>query len=851
MKNKVIPLLLVLVSMGIGIFFRFYPQWMPYFDILARQEINDAELSAVATAVNKKFSTLPVSVELKLINTAFKDRLKTHKGQIDAKAAGRASEFKAYYRDDSGDVYLNGIDSYYWYRLLNNLISKGHIGDRVDNGVQYDDLIGNPIDAATTKNIHLILGLVFYKTALFFDKGVHLPEVLFYIPIFLSCIIAFSSFWVAKKLGASDLGAFFSSVAINLSPFLMMRSVGEWFDTDIYNVLFPLLAFGAIVYCFQKKGMLVQALATCLSGLFLAFYASTWKGWWFVFDIMVVAFLFFILNQKTVLKEEGKDPSTIRGYLIIFGLFFVFTTFFVILLNGVSVWKDIILEPLRLSKVLKITQSAWPNVYLTVAELGSMAPFQVAQSLGGYFVFFGSMIGLVYVFLAEHGLRDDRYGFGLLCLVLWIVSTFYASVEALRFVLLLVVPVGLAFGIMVSKAYEIVEKVTRKYLNQGYGFATRVFTVCVFSSFLVCNTVELHNRLLATTPQMNKTWDKALTKINKETPKDAIVNSWWDFGHWFKAIAQRRVLFDGMTQNTPYAYWMASVLLSDNEKEAVGILRMINSSANKAADVLSLQDGLDASRAVEIVRNALSKDKPQALAYLKEVLSAQRAQELLAYLFPDKLPPVYFIVSYDMLAKIHTISYIGKWDFKNVDMWFKKKELTKLEFLKYVMAKYALTKEQAESKYLEILFLDDKEAKKWFSKPIGYFSELAQAKQDNKLLFFTNGLVVNLEDHHAHMLSPSPERRGVPSSLIYLEGGQLKEVEQKDSNLAYSALLVEKDKKYQSVLLDTALAKSLLVRLYYFSGDGLKYFKLFDKTQDKSGGYLYIFEVNFGAQDGI
>jgi dolichyl-diphosphooligosaccharide--protein glycosyltransferase len=845
MKNKIIPLVLILVSMAIGVFFRFYPQWMPYFDILARQEVYDAESSAVAGAVHKKFSSLPASIEFRLVNEAFKDRLKTHKGQIEARIAGRAADLKAYYRDENGHVYLNGIDSYYWYRLLNNLILKGHIGDRVVNGVEYDDLIGNPIDKATAKNIHLMLGLVFYKVASFFDKGIYLSEALFYIPIFLSCVIAFFSFLVAKKLGAGDLGAFFSSIAVNLSPFLMMRSVGEWFDTDIYNCLFPLLAFGAFLYCFSKKGLIRQVVATCLSGLFLSFYASTWKGWWFVFDIMIVAFLFFILNQSIVLKEEGKDPSSIKGYFISFGLFFAFTAFFVILLNGFGVWKDIILEPLRLSKVLTITPSAWPNVYLTVAELGPMAPFQVAQSLGGYFVFFGSMIGLVYIFLAEHGLRDDRYGFGLLCLVLWIVSTFYASLEALRFVLLLVVPVGLAFGITVSKTYEIIEKVTRKYLTHGYGFTVRVFTVCVFSSFLVCNTAELHNRLLATTPQMNKTWHNALTKINKETPKDAIVDSWWDFGHWFKAIAQKRVLFDGMTQNTPYAYWMANVLLADNEQEAVGILRMINSSANKAADALQLQDGFDASRAVEIVKTALGKDKAKSSAYLKEHLSAARAEELLAYLFPDKLPPVYFIVSYDMPIKINTISYIGRWDFKNVDLWFKKKGLTKIEFIKYAMAKYAFTKEEAESKYLEILFLDEKEAKKWFSSPVGYFSGLADAKRDNKLLFFDNGLVVNLDDRHAYVLSPSPATRGVPSSLIYLEGGQLKEITQKDSNLNYSALLIEKDKKYQSVLLDTVLAKSMLARLYYFGGEGLKHFKLFDKTKEKSGGYLYVFEVKW------
>jgi hypothetical protein len=459
------------------------------------------------------------------------------------------------------------------------------------------------------------------------------------------------------------------------------------------------------------------------------------------------------------------------------------------------------------------------------------------------------MIGLVYIFLAEKGLRDERYGFGFLCLVLWTICIFYAAVAAFRFVLLLVVPVGLAFGVTVSKLYELVQKTAQKYLDKRAAFFTRLALVGLLSLYLYFNIKDVHGELLSAVPQMNDKWYEVLTALNKETPKDAVIDSWWDFGHWFREVAGRRVIFDGMTQNTPAAYWMANVLLSDNEDEAVGILRMINTSDNKAADILEKEEGLDLSHAVVLIKEAAQRNKEEARKYLRAKLSLQKTEELLAYLFPQKLPSVYFIVSYDMPVKVNTISYIGRWDFKNVDLWFKKQSYSKPALIDYAMKTYGLTRGEAESKYLEMLYLDDNERKGWFSHALRYYSDIAAVKQDSKLLYCDNGLVVNLEDHHAFVASEIPERRGTPQSLIFMEDGRLKEVLQKDASLAYSALLIRRGEKYTSLLLDPVLAKSMLARLYYFDGAGLKYFKLFKKKEDENGNRIYVYRIEWPQEE--
>ena len=72
-------------------------------------------------------------------------------------------------------------------------------------------------------------------------------------------------------------------------------------------------------------------------------------------------------------------------------------------------------------------------------------------------------------------------------------------------------------------------------------------------------------------PLVRDKWYRTLHIIRDKTPAQTIVNSWWDFGDWFKVIGRRRVIFDGQSQHTPQAYWMAKAI------------RMIPSAKMKAA----------------------------------------------------------------------------------------------------------------------------------------------------------------------------------------------------------------------------------------------------------------------------
>jgi asparagine N-glycosylation enzyme membrane subunit Stt3 len=82
-------------------------------------------------------------------------------------------------------------------------------------------------------------------------------------------------------------------------------------------------------------------------------------------------------------------------------------------------------------------------------------------------------------------------------------------------------------------------------------------------------------------------------------------------------VAKRRVIFDGQTQHIPQAYWMAKVFLTDSEKKAIAILRMLDNGANQAFELINREIS-DPFQAVKLLEKALETDKKSAKELLRK-----------------------------------------------------------------------------------------------------------------------------------------------------------------------------------------------------------------------------------------
>ena len=169
---------------------------------------------------------------------------------------------------------------------------------------------------------------------------------------------------------------------------------------------------------------------------------------------------------------------------------------------------------------------------------------------------------------------------------------------------------------------------------------------------------------------MHDAWWDTLTHIRDTAPPEAIVNTWWDYGHWVKYVAERPVSNDGSSLLTHVPHWLGKALVVSSARASVGVLRMLNCGS----DATPLPEGRqgaygklrgtdhDPVTAYTIVADLVTLDKADAESYLAQrgFAAAERASILRStHCVP---PEAYLILSSGLLPKRRSWMSLGLWD---------------------------------------------------------------------------------------------------------------------------------------------------------------------------------------------
>lgn len=72
-------------------------------------------------------------------------------------------------------------------------------------------------------------------------------------------------------------------------------------------------------------------------------------------------------------------------------------------------------------------------------------------------------------------------------------------------------------------------------------------------------------------PITSPAWVQALNWINNNTPQDAVIFSWWDYGYWIQVVGNRTVIDENNTLNSTQIKQMAMIFLN-NESTSASII---------------------------------------------------------------------------------------------------------------------------------------------------------------------------------------------------------------------------------------------------------------------------------------
>jgi dolichyl-phosphooligosaccharide-protein glycotransferase len=772
-------------------------------------------------------------------------------------------------------------------------------------------LAGKPIKDGTDikiSNFHTHLQYYFYKIARLFNPNVDLMGVVFLTPLIIGTIAIIPAFFLTRKI-AGNIGGFFAGILIAIHPAFLTRTAAGFSDTDAYNVFFPLLIIWLFMEALDAKTTKNRIILTTLTGLNIGLFSYAWGGWFFILTYLVALigglFIYYIIkNINTIIKNPASimKNKKIKNLSIVSSIFAISTVIFISLISSPKKILSFVLGIIDFTQIKDVgTLKIWPNVYTTVAELNPASLGQVISqiSLGSKLWLFIAFIGLVlsltyikknnvkysyfiiasaiwYIFIItiqksfvnhlfyailisipiivwvlysffENQEMDIKYA---LILLIWFASTIYAGSKGVRFILLLVPAFSIACGIAVGKINNILSNWISKELNISKVITNLViiglfFALLLFPTNFVKAGLNVANNEI---PSMNDDWYNVLTKIRDESKPDAIINSWWDFGHWFAAIGERAVTLDGGRQNNPQAHWLGKLMLTWDETESVGILRYLDCGSNTGYDTLLPYLQNDSLTTINVVYDIIVKDKNQANDILKENgLNQEQATDVLQYTHCNP-PENYFITSEDMVGKSGVWAHFGAWDFNRAVMFnqvHNKNEIEGIEILKG----FDLNDSQAKKMYNEI---QNANADQWISPWPSYASGLSGCSKNNNIITCQSGIVFNLDTEEATIPSVSK----VPRAISFIDkDGNFKVKEYKENFITASngrplgASIIPVGNQYQSILMDYELTASMFTRLFYYGGYGLKHFNEFNNVRDVTGAKIITWKVDWEGNE--
>ena len=775
---------------------------------------------------------------------------------------GVSNQMKAYYEDGNGLPYFSEMDSYYNYRMTEDFLKNGHLGDTIVNGTAWDTHSYAPEGrSAEYPPLIVYLTAFAYKAVNVFTK-VPLTAVAFWMAAFIASLCVIPAYLFVRRI-TNDYGGIVAALLVGLAPFYFSHTFAGFFDTDMFNIIFPILVVWFFAESIHAKNLKNRTIFAVLSAVSMFLFSLAWEGWWYVFYLvigtvvvyLVVSRYLFSLKNKPLSEYPNKKEWFMDQHEILpLAVFVVLSSVLIILVWGWSGFVGTLTGSISVTQ-LQATVAAgtsYPNVYVSVSEMQVPTLSAVIAGIGGIAPFVFAMLGVFLLFwqlkpktekkekkprsskksskrkhksnrnrkakLKENENKENnnrikgpvtgedrkKYLFYGVLFSLWLIILAFALTKGERFGEPFSLPIALTAGIFVGFAVTYVKEHVD---NRGYRY---IITALVVIIAVYSPLISDYSTATSIVPGTDDSMVSSLAWINQNTPQNTVITSWWDFGHLFTAVADRPVTFDGGSQNTPRAYWVGKALLTNNETLSAGILRMLSSSGDQGYMTLENYTK-DTGKTTEILTNVLGVDKQtaQTIMTTQYGLTPEQAQNVLKYTHPDNPTPHVLITSYDMIVKASVWSNFGSWNFTTNNG---------------TASGYSIAQPNATTVNNTTVLL-------------GSNAVVAQVKGNN----ISAGLInINQLQNEANTTSSSEllneiitELQGGNGTLVVKphtltiinnNGTITQQVVSNDSKS--SILVLNENNTYITVLMSKDLEDSMFTRLYFMQGAGLTHFNM-------------------------
>ena len=324
---------------------------------------------------------------------------------------------KALYTDASGLPYFSEMDSYYNFRLTDDYVDHGYVGDEMINGSEWDMHRYAP----TGNQIDYELGIVYLTSWMhdmannFLGWDMSIKEVAFWTGAIISTLCVIPAFIFARRV-TNDYGAIVATLIIALAPNYFAHTFPGFFDTDMFYYIAPLFFIFFFVESIRSDNWIWKIIFAILSIISIGSFSIQWTGWIFYVALMgLFAVAYLIASFVFNVDEDRSQYSSIPQWLIHNKEFLSIIVIGVIAFAGLGVMQGVdgivgifsrVLNLLNLQSA-SVVVGGFPNVLISVAEMqapnmlgAGMNSMFLANTngfingIGGIAVFFGALVVL-------------------------------------------------------------------------------------------------------------------------------------------------------------------------------------------------------------------------------------------------------------------------------------------------------------------------------------------------------------------------------------------------------------------------------------------------------------------------
>ena len=485
------------------------------------------------------------------------------------------------------ELELFEFDPFFNYRATEYILDNGYnaYSEWIDEKTWHP--FGRDVSQNSQVTLHVSTSILYQL----FGANSSLYDFVILFPMVIGSLTAIAVFAFVRVLGGTTAGLL-AALMFSISAPIFTRGLVGWFKSEPLGLFFAFIAIYLFVSGIMYNKGKFSFIKLIFGGLFLTLGLSSWGGILFFF-IPIILFYFILPFLKRETKFTILAVSIFSVTLIISSLLFertvAFTSSYAGLLIAFSTGYVIICEIIKKfsneSNHLRNCFVFLVSIITTVIGIFSVGlielprfrylnaanPFLTSQdpltdsvaehmttgltqsyTFLSVFIIFG-LIGAWFLFSRKTtDLKIDNRIFALVLSI----SAFYLSSAFIRLELLasvgLIILGSIGLSILFKKIFE----------SNIFSPTKILFCVGIVVLFLIpvelpdgkawvdwanfTPTITNGGAFYSTTTD---DWSDAMNWLKYNTPENAIIASWWDYGYWITALSDRTTLVDNATLN--------------------------------------------------------------------------------------------------------------------------------------------------------------------------------------------------------------------------------------------------------------------------------------------------------------